>query len=67
MKFGVLGILCRLFVAYFTAKQLNVNLSKLIFLIREEDSNYLLPIGHIKLRGFYSEGFLLHLVLGQVV
>ena len=36
MKFGVIGISCRFFIAYFIANHLNVNFSILIIWIREE-------------------------------
>ena len=35
MQFGVLGILCRFFTAYFILNHLNVNFSILIIWIRE--------------------------------
>ena len=40
MKFGVLGILCRFFIAYSIANHLIVNFSILIIWIREDDSDF---------------------------
>ena len=45
MKFGVLGILCRFFIAYFIAHHLNVNFSILIFWIREESLDFATDYG----------------------
>ena len=40
MKFGVLGFLCRIFIAFSIANHLNVNFSILINWIREESSDF---------------------------
>ena len=40
MKFGLLSILCRIFIAYSIANHLNVYFSILIIWIREESSDF---------------------------
>ena len=57
MKFGVLGILCRIFIAFSIANHLNVNFSILINWILEESSDFP-AIDKPYLCGFCSEGFL---------
>ena len=63
MKFGVLGILCRIFIAYSIANHLNVNFSILFIWILEESSDFS-AIDKPYLCDFCSEGFLLSLGTG---
>ena len=64
MQFGVLGILCRFFTAYFIINHLNVNVSILIIWIREGSDFVLL---HVPMRSLFGVFFFFLLVLGQAV
>ena len=66
MKFGVLGILCHIFIAYTIANHLNVNFSVLINGFGKRAPIFLLSVSRnyvVSVR----RGFFFLLVLGQVV
>ena len=69
MQFGVLGILCRFFTAYFILNHLYVNFSILIIWIREEGSDFVLL--HVLISRNHGvsvrRDFFFLLVLGQAV
>ena len=61
-QFGVLGILCRFFTAYFILNHLNVNFNILIIWIREKGSVFFLHVPISRNHGgLCSEGYLLSL------